>query len=583
MISAPPAHMTRDLELEALQHAARWPHTAPSTILVLAGRFLARGRDQDAYVYFRERAEAEPALPLFRALEGQFQVRLASQVSSFERSAWLDEALGKLDRAVDLAPGLPTYIRGVVLTELPANLGMAEAARADLEWVIANPERVPHSFRRGAYRALARAYAELGRLDDSKAALARSGYPSLDSELPTFVTDSWLTLQDGFHFAQPRLVELAPRVYVAQGFDFGDFSFVRTDDSIVAIDAGTTPAHARAALDALRKISDLPIRHVIVTHAHWDHIGGLSAFLEPDTQVIAHAGFAEELRIVNETGVPFRTFFGPDGKQAFELRPDRLVRETETLVLGGTEFSLYPVHGGETSDALLVHLPASGVLFTGDVLMPFLGAPFLPEGSAEGLFETLELIQRLAPRLLVHGHTPLTEQFTVGILPALDAALRELHQQVLEGVRNAQTLVQILGRNVLPNVLQSNPAAVMPYLLLRENFVKRVYHQRSGYWKPDGEGIEVFAPDEWAAALTLLAGGRQEAFAESARTLIGRHEDALALRLVELGLHSFPDSQDLLELRQQALQSLRALHQQLNPFKFIVYSEWAQSELTPVE
>src|SRR2546423_5486435 len=82
MISAPPAPMTRDLELEALQDAARWPHTAPSTILVLAGRFLARGRDQDAYVYFRERAEAEPAMPLFRALEGQFQVRLASQVSS---------------------------------------------------------------------------------------------------------------------------------------------------------------------------------------------------------------------------------------------------------------------------------------------------------------------------------------------------------------------------------------------------------------------------------------------------------------------------------------------------------------------
>ena len=38
-----------------------------------------------------------------------------------------------------------------------------------------------------------------------------------------------------------------------------------------------------------------------------------------------------------------------------------------------------------------------------------------------------------------------------------------------------------------------------------------------------------------------------------------------------------------LELRQQALQGLRALHQQLSPFKFIVYSEWAQSELIPVE
>ena len=97
MISAPPAHMARDLELEALQDAARWPHTAPSTILVLAGRFLARGRDQDAYVYFRERAEAEPALPLFRALEGQFQVRLAGPFSS-----WATKKRAVKDRRLQL-------------------------------------------------------------------------------------------------------------------------------------------------------------------------------------------------------------------------------------------------------------------------------------------------------------------------------------------------------------------------------------------------------------------------------------------------------------------------------------------------
>src|SRR5439155_23918704 len=43
----------------------------------------------------------------------------------------------------------------------------------------------------------------------------------------------------------------------------------------------------------------------------------------------------------------------------------------------------------------------------------------------------------------------------------------------------------------------------------REHFVKRVYHQRSGYWKPDGEGIEVLALDEWAGAHSLLANGRR--------------------------------------------------------------------------
>jgi hypothetical protein len=212
-----------------------------------------------------------------------------------------------------------------------------------------------------------------------------------------------------------------------------------------------------------------------------------------------------------------------------------------------------------------------------------LGAPFLPEGSAEGLFAAIDTILGLQPRVLVHGHAPLTDQFTIDILPVLAAALRELHDDVLEGIRAGKTLSELLQRNVLPRVLQSEPAAVVPYLLLRENLVKRVYHQRSGYWKPDGDGIDVPAPAEWAAALALLADDRLQPFVDAARTLVAAHDDALALRLVELGLHRFPDASELRALRQQALQGLRVLHQQLNPFKFIVYSSWADAELAPVD
>ena len=53
-----------------------------------------------------------------------------------------------------------------------------------------------------------------------------------------------------------------------------------------------------------------PITHVLVTHAHWDHIGGLPVLRGPSTQVVAQARFADELRVVNETGVPFRYFVG---------------------------------------------------------------------------------------------------------------------------------------------------------------------------------------------------------------------------------------------------------------------------------
>ena len=327
-----------------------------------------------------------------------------------------------------------------------------------------------------------------------------------------------------------------------------------------------------------------PITHVILTHAHWDHIGGLRALAGSDTRVIAQASFAEELRIVNGTGVPFHYFFGAAGSgRRYDVRPDRLVREPETLTVGGTRFILYPARGGETADALLVHVPDKGVLFVGDAFMPYLGAPFVAEGSAEGLFEVIALIRSLQPRVLVHGHPPLTDIFTVQALPAVETAARELHQRVRAAVGEGRTLVEILHENILPASLREHPAAVVPYLVMRDNFVKRVYHQSTGYWKPDGEGMEVLAPAEWAAALDLLGGHREAPFVRSVRTLLDRGDDALALRLAQLGLVRYPSSEGLAALRRRALDGLRARHQNLSPFKFIIYSEWAGVELPPLE
>jgi glyoxylase-like metal-dependent hydrolase (beta-lactamase superfamily II) len=553
------------------------------TIVILAGRFIASQRDQEAYAYFRERAKRRPEQPLFLALEGFFQARSAGHVSLLQRTGWVNEAVAKLDRAVAQDPGLSRYFRGLVLAELPRSFKKTEAAVADLEWVLQNKERFPHGLRRSVYRGLARAYTTLGREGEAQSALARSGYASLDPAQPVFTTDATVSAKDGFRFRPPRLIEVAPRVYVAQGYDFADIAFVLTANGVVAIDAGTTETSAREALAALRQVTAQPITHVILTHAHWDHIGGLAVFTGPGVQVIAQSKYADELRLVNETGVTFRYFFGSEGQRRYAVTPNRLVGARETLTVGGTELVLHHVRGGETEDALLVHLPGSGVLFVGDAFMPYFGAPFLPEGSPEGFFEMVAVIRSIGPRLLIHGHPPLTENFTMEALPGLDAALQELYQRTLGGISEGRTLVEILHQNVLPVSLREQPSAALPYLIMRDNFVKRVYHQRSGYWKPDGEGIEVLAPKEWAAALNLLAGERESAFVRSVQALLRQGDDALALKLADLGVVSYPASEALPGLRRQALDRLRARHQNLNPFKFIIYSEWAGAELAPVE
>ena len=87
---------------------------------------------------------------------------------------------------------------------------------------------------------------------------------------------------------------------------------------------------------------------------------------------------------------------------------------------------------------------------------------------------------------------------------------------------------------------------------------------------------------EHAAALDLLAGGRDEQFAAAAAALIGQGDYALALEIIQPGLLRHPASSTLAGLRRTALHRLMEQHQQFDPFKFLIYAELAGAELGPV-
>ena len=164
----------------------------------------------------------------------------------------------------------------------------------------------------------------------------------------------------------------------------------------------------------------------------------------------------------------------------------------------------------------------------------------LGEGSPEGLLQALAFIGTLRPRLLIHGHTTLTEQFTAEAVPGLQAALTQLHGEVLDGIRGGRALPDILADARLPAVLREHPTAVVPYLVIRDHFTERLYHQRTGYWQRDRQGLEPATAAEHAAALDLLAAGREEPFAAAAATLIGQGDHALALQIIQPGCSATP-------------------------------------------
>ena len=555
-------------ETDALRRAVRWPGIPDRVIAVLAQQMLAARQFREGHDYFTALSAERPESALAESLAGVFQARLDGPD---------EKAIARLDAAAERGLGLPQYFRGTVLAGLPDCAGRADTAIADLEFVLAVRDQFPAGFLHSVHAALARAYACRGRTDEARAALDRLGHaPDL-----SLVTDYLVSAEDGLRMTAPRLVEMAPGVHVAQGYDLADFAFVGTDDGIVAIDAASHPRHVEAALRDLRAVTRAPITHVILTHAHFDHIGGLEALAGPETQVVAQAAFPDELALQAVSPPPFPSLL-PDGQDRRpHVVPDRLVEQPETLTVGGRRFTLVPIAGGETRDGLLVQLPDEGVVFTGDMCMPYLGAPFFAEGSAEGLFDALRTVQDLHPRLLIHGHPPLTENFTAEAVPGLLAALRDLHAVVSDDIVAGRSLTDVLDRDHLPEVLRGHPAAILPYLVMREGFVQRLHDQRTGYWKADGDGVDPVGRAQWAAALDLLAGGRTQAFAAAGEELLTRGEPAAALRIVDCALLSHPDDTALAGLRGRILRALVERHQLFSPFRFAYYAGLAGLTVEP--
>jgi glyoxylase-like metal-dependent hydrolase (beta-lactamase superfamily II) len=587
--AGPPARkqpMTQQRPLSSLLQAAAYPNSDTLLVLLTMQQLSATHREWEGYAYYGRLADEQPGRrALYRSLQAVMQARVANDVPLLRRVAWVEDAIRKLDEGVAADPALGRLARGLVFADLPPRFGKAQQAVDDLQATLAHAAQLPLGLDRGLYRALAAAHRTLGDEARSREMLARAGLASLDDPgEPRVLGDVSVDGVRGFRFGEPHLTREAEGVYVAEGYDFANIAFIVSPGSpqfVVAIDAGTTEESARAAVAALRKVTQAPIKYVILTHGHWDHAGGLAAVREPSSTVIARAGFAEELARARSYHPPFHYFFGT-GTMKLDARPDRLIGAPEAITEGGLDLALIPGPSGETPDALYIHDRKHDILFVGDAFMPYIGAPFVAEGSPEGFLGAIRTVLELHPRRLVHGHGPLTALYTMEAMPGLRDAMDALYARSLDAARAARPLPDVLHDDFLPESLRAAPAAVQPYLIVRDTFVQRLYAEHAGYWQANGDGIDAFTRGEWASALDAMGGGNDAAFARAADELERRGDAALALRIAELGLTRYPSSEALARSRARALTTLREIYSQTNPFRFIVYSEFAGRGLDPV-
>ena len=217
---------------------------------------------------------------------------------------------------------------------------------------------------------------------------------------------------------QPQAV--APGVWMVQGEAalgtranrnfISNAAFVVTPAGVVVVDALGSPALAQALLDAIARITPQPVRRVIVTHYHADHVYGLQVFKAAGAEILAHRDgrlylnsdtAAQRLQASREELAPWID------AQTRLVAADRWLDGPERFTLGGVDFVLQPVGPAHTPEDLALWLPQQRVLFAGDLV--FRGRiPFVGQADSARWIESLDRLLAFDALRIVPGHGPVS-------------------------------------------------------------------------------------------------------------------------------------------------------------------------------
>lgn len=248
------------------------------------------------------------------------------------------------------------------------------------------------------------------------------------------------------------VTEVAPGVFMHTGVheEFGDnyhgdianIGFVIGDSAIAVIDTGGSFRIGQALRDAIRARSSLPIRYVINTHVHSDHIFGNAAFEQDQPEFIGHARLAGAMRIRAESyEANLKKMLGADAEGSRIVLPTQAVASELALDLGGRRLRLHAWPTAHTDHDLTVLDELSGTLWMGDLLFVE-RAPSI-EGDAKGWLTVIESLKGLSAVRAVPGHGPLVEDKVVH-LDRLRAYLEALIADLRRGIAAGQPMHEVI-------------------------------------------------------------------------------------------------------------------------------------------
>lgn len=228
------------------------------------------------------------------------------------------------------------------------------------------------------------------------------------------------------------VIEVAPQAYaLVQEAGLTNAGFIVGEEGVLVIDSLMTPTLATRLLSAIRSVTKAPIRYLVDTHYHGDHLFGNQYFLP--VPIIGHVNCRRELLEKFEANMQryrnTRPELFPELEQIRMTPPDLTFEDRMTIRLGEREVQLIYLGRAHTAGDILLYLPQDKLLYAGDIAFHKV-LPAFPDGHIVKWMDVMEETAKLDAETIVPGHGP------VGGKSEFDEArelMGHLHREVRMG------------------------------------------------------------------------------------------------------------------------------------------------------
>jgi alkyl sulfatase BDS1-like metallo-beta-lactamase superfamily hydrolase len=384
---------------------------------------------------------------------------------------------------------------------------------------------------------------------------------------------------------QTEAIRINEAIFQATGF--GNTTMVATPAGNVIIDTSLT-VNASRHKRLLQAEDDGPVKYIILTHAHGDHIGGVNAWREEDTEIIAQDEHYEFVNYQNRLKglfsqrnaaqfpslnvVQLSELEIAEGVENFgaEIVPTIMFEEEYNFELGGVEFNVLHTPG-ETYDHLSVWVPKYRAAFVGDNFYTSFPNMYTLRGTkprwALDYVDSINRILALEPEILIpsHGDAIIGEQQIQRELTRYRDAILYVHDKTVLGMNQGKDVHTLMAEITLPSDLDIGEG----YGRISWS-VRGIYESYMGWF--DGNPTSMFSTpvDEAYPQLVELAGGA-EAVAMLAEAQIESGDFELALHSVDIALRAEPKSMRALQARLAAFNALLAASDNSNEIGWLSF------------